>query len=56
MEKVERLLKEKPKVINMGLKSFYESLKEQKVDTVHINWKPPAGGKRDLMEILSKIN
>lgn len=56
MKRVERLLKEKPKVINVGLKSFYESLKEQKVDTIHIDWKPPAGGKRDLIEILKKIN
>ena len=32
------------KVINMGLSSFAENLKEQKIKTVKMEWRPPAGG------------
>ncbi len=39
------------KVINVGLKSFYEDLKAQGVPAVHVDWKPPLGG-RDTIEIL----
>ena len=55
MEKENDLLKKEIKVVNMGLKSFYESLKEQNVQTVHMDWRPPAGGKKELMEILQKL-
>ena len=40
---------------NMGLKSFYESLKEQEVPTVHVNWKPPCQGKKEILDILKKL-
>ena len=43
------------KVIDMGLESFHESLKEQGVEVLHVDWKPPAGGNKRLMEILKKL-
>jgi len=55
LEKTPDLLKKELKVVNMGLRSFYESLKEQEVPTVHMDWKPPAGGKKEMMEILKKL-
>ncbi len=55
MASVQELLKKKPKVINMGLESFYESLKDQNQPVVHIKWKPPAGGKRHLLEIIRRL-
>lgn len=55
MDKVPDLLKSEIKVVNMGLQSFYESLQEQEVSSVHMEWKPPAGGKKELMEILKKL-
>ncbi len=55
MEKVPDLLKSEIKVVNMGLQSFYESLQDQEVSSVHMEWKPPAGGKKELMEILKKL-
>lgn len=41
--------------INVGLESFYDSLKTQGASAVHVEWRPPAGGKDDLMAILAKM-
>jgi FdrA protein len=41
--------------INVGLESFYESLKSQGAEVVHVDWKPPAMGKQDLMSILERM-
>lgn len=55
MDKISKLLKTKPKVVNMGLKSFYEAQKDQKNPAVHMDWRPPAGGKKKFLEILKKL-
>jgi hypothetical protein len=39
----------------MGVKSFYEELKSQKVETIHVDWKPPAGGNPKMMTLLHKL-
>ncbi|HVP21512.1 MAG TPA: acyl-CoA synthetase FdrA [Anaerolineaceae bacterium] len=41
--------------INVGLESFAENLVAQGVPTVHVEWKPPAGGNERLMAILEKM-
>ncbi len=41
--------------INVGLESFYDSLREQGAKTVHVDWKPPAGGDERLQAILQKM-
>ena len=41
--------------INVGLESFYDSLKEQGAEAVHVDWKPPAGGDERLQAILQKM-
>ncbi|MCK9216940.1 MAG: fdrA domain protein [Firmicutes bacterium] len=41
-------------VINVGLESFYESLKIQEADVINIDWAPPAIDD-DIMNMLSKI-
>jgi FdrA protein len=41
--------------INVGLESFAENLKAQGTPTVHVDWKPPAGGNERLMAILEKM-
>ncbi len=41
--------------INIGLESFYGSLLAQGVSAVHVDWRPPAGGKPQLMDILQKM-
>ena len=41
--------------INVGLESFYESLKQQSVPSIHVDWRPPAGGNEKLMAILESL-
>ena len=42
-------------VINLGLKKFAESLEEQKVEVVQVDWIPPAGGDKELMDLLDQL-
>jgi len=55
MEKILNLFKTGPKVINIGLESFANTLKELGVEVVNLNWSPPASGKKELIEILTKL-
>lgn len=42
-------------VINMGLDSFSEDLKSQDVETLQMDWRPPAGGNERLAALLNKL-
>ena len=53
--KVEELLHKPLVVINLGLKKFAESLEEQKVDVVRVDWVPPAGGDKDMVDLLDQL-
>ena len=57
MSKVEinDLLEEPLKVINIGLEGFAEELKQQGLETVQVDWTPPAGGDPKLADLLSKL-
>lgn len=46
------ILNDKPKIINIGLKSFYDTLSKYNCDVVQYNWKPIAGGDIELIRIL----
>ena len=41
--------------INVGVESFYDSLKAQGATAVQVDWRPPAGGNEKLMAILAKM-
>jgi len=41
--------------INVGLESFYETLKVQGVPVIQVDWRPPAGGNEKLMGILARM-
>jgi hypothetical protein len=43
------------KVVNIGLELFAETLREQGVDVIHVDWRPPAGGDRKMTELLNKL-
>lgn len=49
------LFKKELKVINVGLKSFKESLEKEGFKVVHLDWKPPAGGDEEALEALRKL-
>jgi len=42
-------------VINLGLKSFADSLKEQQVEVVQVDWVPPAGGDQEVIDLLDQL-
>ena len=44
------------RVINVGLRLFYQSLKEQKIESVHVNWVPKPKLEKDIEDILDKID
>ena len=55
MDKILKLLKNGPKVINVGLKSFYEANQTQNVSSVHVDWAPPGSGDKELIKLLDKL-
>ena len=42
-------------VINIGVRQFSESLLEQDVEVVHIDWSPPAGGDQEMIDLLEGL-
>ncbi|MBI2469232.1 MAG: hypothetical protein HYV62_15675 [Candidatus Rokubacteria bacterium] len=53
---VERLLREPPRVINLGLEAFALELQAAGVPVVHVDWRPPAGGDPRLAALLAKLD
>jgi FdrA protein len=41
--------------LNIGLESFFDSLKQQGAEVVQVDWRPPASGDERLMNILRKM-
>ncbi len=54
VNKINELFKQDLHVINMGLESFAENLKEEDVKVLQMNWKPPAGGSKKLISLLRR--
>lgn len=55
MQKINDLFNKDLSVINMGLESFYKDLKDQEVETIQMEWKPPAGGNKKMASLLSRL-
>ncbi len=41
--------------INIGLIQFSESLEQQEIEVVHIDWIPPAGGDAEIIDLLDVL-
>jgi FdrA protein len=41
--------------INVGLESFYASLKSQGANVIQVDWRPPAGGNEKMAALLAKM-
>jgi hypothetical protein len=54
-KRMDSLLSDGPKVINIGLRSFFEACESQGVPSVHIQWQPPAQGNQELLHLLDKL-
>ena len=53
--KVDELLNAPLVVINLGLRMIAESLEEQKVEVVQVDWNPPAGGDEAMVDLLDQL-
>ena len=54
-EAIWKLLNEPMVIINLGLKKFADNLEEQDTEVVHVDWTPPAGGDKELIELLDSL-
>ena len=54
-ENVHELLNSKPRVINIGVQSFTDSISEYGGKSVQYDWKPVAGGNKKLIKILNAL-
>lgn len=52
-EKLRELLSQKPRIINIGLKSFAEVVEQFGCEVVQYDWMPPAGGNVELIKTLN---
>jgi hypothetical protein len=52
---IDKLLSGPVVVVNLGLKQFGASLEEQGVEVVQVDWIPPAGGDREMMDLLDDL-
>jgi FdrA protein len=50
------ILKETLSVINIGLDGFAEDLREQGVEVVQVDWRPPTGGNSRLAALLADLD
>jgi len=53
--KTEELLHTPLIVINLGLKRFAEDLEKQGVEVVQVDWTPPAGGDKEMLDLLDQL-
>ena len=42
-------------VINVGLPGFAENLEEQEIEVIQVDWKPPAGGDQEMIDLLDEL-
>ncbi|HZK29251.1 MAG TPA: fdrA domain protein [Clostridia bacterium] len=52
---VNELFKKEMKIVNIGLESFYRDFQEQGIPSIHVQWKPLAGGNRKMASLLGKL-
>ncbi len=55
-EKILELLNTKPRVINVGVRSFNDSIAEYQGTSVQFDWKPMAGGNKHLIHLIHELN
>ncbi len=56
MSKTTKLFQSSISAVNIGLETFYDTLLEQGIPALHLEWRPPAGGNAELAHILENLN
>lgn len=54
-DKILNLFRSELVVVNVGPKLFAEALEKQGYKTVQVDWKPVAGGDREMQDILAVL-
>lgn len=54
-DKMDQLVQIGPVAINIGIQDFAESLRAQGAEVIHVDWTPPAGGDRELIDLLDQL-
>ena len=49
------MLQGNPAFVNVGVAEFAESLLREGFEVVTLRWSPPAGGDREMAELLDKL-
>jgi FdrA protein len=55
MNRINKLFQSEVKVINIGLATFADELRQRGTQVVHVDWKPPAGGNKKVQGLLNKL-
>ncbi len=55
MNQIHKLFNTELLVVNIGVKSFYEDLKQQPCKALHLDWRPVAGGNKKLADALALL-
>lgn len=55
-EKIMELLNTKPRVINVGVRSFNDSIVAYNGTSVQFDWKPMAGGNKHFIHLINELN
>lgn len=54
-DKIQQLFSSRLVVINVGPKLFKEALEKQGTEVIQVNWKPAAGGDKEMQDILDDL-
>jgi hypothetical protein len=54
-EEINELFSQPLVVINLGLDGFARNLEKQGVEVIRVEWKPPAGGDQEMIDILDQL-
>lgn len=52
-EKIQKLFQSQLVVINVGTRRFGDAVAKQDTEVVQVDWKPMAGGDKEMQDILS---
>lgn len=52
---IQKLLTMPVIIINLGLKNFAENFEKQDVEVVQVDWAPPAGGDKEMIDLLDNL-
>lgn len=55
MSRVNDLFKAELQIINLGISGFADDLNDQGVQVQHVDWHPPAGGNKKVLDLLDRI-